>query len=376
MMQTLEYVDTNHPLYQYFNTLGMPNSKTEQYKKFPIKAILAKEYTLQELNTFHIIQGSKLSITNGLITEVPQNVNITFEEKFNPDLEHYDALYFMSHIFTSKVISIEVLEDSSFEIEHIFNKSQTLLPYRISITITKNKKVKVFESFHMNESTDSLFLYGVDANILANSTLTWIRKENREDGEANVIGSHKYNVSKQAALELKTFDFGSASSLHLYKIDLDNYAWIDALHLLLADKDARRGNVIQINHNSEYAKSVQEARSILKDTATGIFDSKIFVAHNAKYANAAQNSKAILLDENAHMYAKPQLEIYTDELEASHGSSIGTLDEDALFYLCSRGISLGDARKMLVLAFANTLVDTIDNEKYKTKIRTDFESVM
>ena len=73
------------------------------------------------------------------------------------------------------------------------------------------------------------------------------------------------------------------------------------------------------------------------------------------------------------MYTKPQLEIYTDELEASHGSSIGELDEEVLFYICSRGIALEEAKKMLVLAFASILIDTLDNAKYEEIIHMDFE---
>jgi len=73
------------------------------------------------------------------------------------------------------------------------------------------------------------------------------------------------------------------------------------------------------------------------------------------------------------MYAKPQLEIYTDELEASHGSTIGQLEEDRLFYLASRGIREEEARKMLILAFADTLINSVTNTKAVEKIHQDFE---
>ncbi len=372
----LDYFDNNHPNYNKINQFGMPNTKTEQYKNFPIKSILEREYIFKRLEYTQMKVGEKLIIDNGSITEYPAGINIRFEKTFGLDEEHYDVLYFSSHALAKVTAYIEIFEDIEFEIKHIFSQKETLLAYRIAIKVMPNIKVKVYETFHTSESQESLFLYGVDVDIKNDSTMLWIRNENRKENEAAVIGTHKYAVQKQGVLELKTFDYGDANSLHLYKIDLAEYAWVDAAHLLLASNKARRGNVVQINHKKPYSKSVQEARSILKDSATGIFDAKIYVGPNAPYSNASQNAKAILLDESTHMYAKPQLEIYIDELEASHGSSIGSLDEEALFYLCSRGIRLQEARKMLVLSFANRLIDTVEDKKYAEEIRKNFEDLM
>ena len=372
----LDYFDANHPLYKKIEDFGMPHTKTEQYRNFPIKEILSREYIFEKLRYKPMKEGSRLLIENGVVMMYPKGVKVSFDKNYELDEEHFDVLYFTSHTLAQRVIHIEVSEDTKFEIEHIFNKYETLLSYRIAMVVVENVRVEVFESFSMQESKNSFFLYGIDVKIGADATILWIRDENRTNNEADLVGVHKYDVAKQGALELKTFDYGSANSLHLYKIDLQDYAWLDASHLLLASSNAQRGNVIEVNHNKPYAKSVQEARTILKDNATGIFDAKICVKPEAPYSNAAQNSKAILLDENAHMYAKPQLEIYIDELEASHGSSIGALDEEALFYLCSRGIQKNDARSMLVLAFANTLINTVKNETYAQKIHETFEFLL
>ncbi|MDB2562352.1 SufD family Fe-S cluster assembly protein [Sulfurimonas sp.] len=373
---SLNDFNTNHPLYKKLETYGLPHSKTEQYRNFPIKPILADEYTFKKVQFDQMKEGKKLLIENGAVVEYPKGVKVLLDRTFEADQEHFDTLYFASHMLSQAVIYLEVTQDLKFEIQHIFNDKTTLLSYRIVINVKENIQVEVFESFQMQGSQNSFFLYGIDSFIEQDATMLWIRYENRKKSEAKLVGTHKYAVAKQGAIELKTFDYGSASSLHLYKIDLEDYAWLDASHLLLATKDSRRGNVIQANHNKPYAKSVQEARSILKDTATGIFDAKICVTDKAPYSNASQNSKAILLDENAHMYAKPQLEIYIDELEASHGSTIGTLDEDALFYLSSRGIKQEDAQRMLVLAFANSLIHTIKDQTYSKKIHEAFEFLL
>jgi Fe-S cluster assembly protein SufD len=373
---TLELAQTAHPLYERIKELGIPGNKTEHYRNFAIKPILSKEYNIKIPATGQAHKGAKLIIENGVVTEYPDGVLLSYSDDFHADIMHYDALYFMSHILCPNVINIQISQDIAFEIEHHFTDKNTLIPYRIAMQTKENTQVKVFESFQTKESQESLLLYGIDTYIAKNSTLTWIRNQNRYLDETVVIGSHHYHVAEQSSLNLHTFDFGSGNALHIYKIDLDDYAATNAAHLLLATKEARSGNVVYINHNKPHSKSVQESRTILKDGATGIFDGKILIGHDAQYSKAQQNSKAILLSEHAHMYTKPQLEIYTDELEASHGSTIGELDEQALFYICSRGIQLQEARKMLVLAFASILIDILESAQYEEKIRVDFELAM
>jgi len=196
-----------------------------------------------------------------------------------------------------------------------------------------------------------------------------------QDDRYSMIASHKVNVAKQANALLKSFDVGSDHALQLIKIDLDARAHVEAGHLLYLNGESKRGTVSQIIHKGEYSTSKQEAKNILDGHTRGIFDALIRVEHSAKYTKAVQNSKAILLDEKAYMVAKPQLEIYIDELEASHGATTGQLDRKQLFYLQSRGISSVEARKMLVIAFANTLIETIKDSRHQERIKEAFESV-
>ncbi|MDD2358185.1 MAG: SufD family Fe-S cluster assembly protein [Thiovulaceae bacterium] len=370
---TLEIANEEHPLYERVKALGIPANKTEHYRHFAIKPLLSKEYDITIPTVGTPIQGTKLIIENGVVKEYPNGVTLSFIDDFQADSTHYDALYFMSHVLCQNVINIQTKNDITFEIEHHFSDKNRFIPYRIAIQIEANTQVEVFESFHTKGSQESLLLYGVDVYIASESRLNWIRNQNRYLDEAAIVGSHHYHAAEQSSLDLHTFDLGSGNALHIYKIDLDSYASTNASHLLLATQEAHSGNVVYINHNQPHSKSIQESRTILKDGATGIFDGKILINHDAKYSKAKQNSKAILLSKNAHMYTKPQLEIYTDELEASHGSSIGELDEEVLFYICSRGIELEEAKKMLVLAFASILIDTLDNAKYEEIIRMDFE---
>jgi len=365
--------EANTQLHERFMALGLPGNKTEQYRHFAIKPLLSREYELKSIPEHTPEIGTRLVIENGSVTEIPACCSVTYVSPFAADTEHYDALYFLSHLLAPTVICIEVADDAVFDVHHIVSEAQTLLPYRLCFSVLDGKRVEIFETFETKGSENSLLLYGIDAEIRPHATLRWIRDEDGSASETSVVGTHRFDVRENGALELKTFDFGSVQALHLYKIDLGEYGWCDADHLLLATEDARRGNVVHINHNRPYAKCVQDARTILKNRATGIFDGLVRVGESARYASAHQNSKAVLLDKNAYMYAKPQLEIYTDELEASHGATIGELDEQALFYLRSRGIAESEAKKMLVLAFADVLIDSVGDGELAERIHTDFE---
>ncbi|WP_345987209.1 SufD family Fe-S cluster assembly protein [Sulfurimonas sp. HSL1-2] len=362
------------PLFERLSSLGLPGNKTEQYRHFAIKPLLARDYTLKTAAVHTPKTGERLVIENGVVTEIPAGCSVSYRSPFTADPDHYDALYFLSHLLAPAVIALEISEDAGFELRHIVSDARALLPYRLSVTVTPGKHAELFETFEGEASAESLVLYGIDAEIGDGAVLLWIRDESGTAEETALIGTHRFHVGANGSLELKTFDFGTAQALHLYKIDLESHARCDAGHLLMASGTARRGNVVHINHNAPHATCVQEARSVLRGAATGIFDGLIRVDAKARYADARQNTKAVLLSPQAYMYAKPQLEIYTDELEASHGATIGQLDEDALFYLRSRGIAEEEARRMLVLAFAEALIDSVGDSAYAERIRADFQS--
>ena len=112
-----------------------------------------------------------------------------------------------------------------------------------------------------------------------------------------------------------------------------------------------------INHLAKNTKSYQLVKSVLNENSKGIFQGKIFVDQKAQKTNGYQLSKALLLNENAEFDAKPELEIYADDVKCSHGSTSGYLDENSIFYLMSRGLNQQEAKKLLINGF---LIDAIE----------------
>ena len=113
---------------------------------------------------------------------------------------------------------------------------------------------------------------------------------------------------------------------------------------------------LNVRHLTENSESHQRVRGALDGSAQGIFDGMIYVAHGAQKTDARQDSRYILLSDSARSHSVPRLEIYADDVQCAHGSTTGKVDEEALFYLRSRGIGYEAARKMLILSFLHEAV--------------------
>ncbi|KYJ87295.1 SufD family Fe-S cluster assembly protein [Sulfurovum riftiae] len=367
-------VDARKPQLARLHALGLPTKKSEAYRYFDIDTLLAQEYTLLDYVPKSIQESDRVEIVDGTVISAPKGMRIFYEECKLIDMEHFDPLYYLGHLLAPHVIKIEIDGDAHVEIVHRFTKSNALINYRIALENQSNRHAIVYESFENEAISNSLVLYGYDMHIAPDSTLRVLKTQTFDAEHYAIVASHSIHVERQANAILKSFDFGGGLGLQLIKVVLEERAHTEMGHLLYLNSDSRRGTVSQIIHRGQHSTSSQEAKNILDGHSRGIFDALIKVEHSAKYTKAHQNSKAILLDEKAYMVAKPQLEIYIDELEASHGSTTGQLDKKQLFYLQSRGISAVEARKMLVIAFANTLIEKVKDIRQQERIKDEFEN--
>ena len=111
----------------------------------------------------------------------------------------------------------------------------------------------------------------------------------------------------------------------------------------------------------------------MNDKSKGIYQGKIFVNEIAQKTDGYQLSKALLLDENTEFNGKPELEIYADDVKCSHGSTSGNLDENAIFYLMSRGLDFKQAKKLLIEGFINDVIEKITNTEIQTYIKGEMK---
>jgi Fe-S cluster assembly protein SufD len=129
-------------------------------------------------------------------------------------------------------------------------------------------------------------------------------------------------------------------------------------------------DTVFITHDAVNCESRQVFKKVLRNGATGVFQGKILVKAGAQKTDGYQISQSLLLDEDSQFLAKPELEIYADDVACSHGSTSGAIDEDALFYLRSRGVPQAEATDMLTLSFLAEAVEEIEAETLRDEINT------
>jgi Fe-S cluster assembly protein SufD len=141
--------------------------------------------------------------------------------------------------------------------------------------------------------------------------------------------------------------------------------------LYLADGDRLVDNHTTIDHAEPHCPSHEVYKGIIGGKARAVFNGKIIVRPDAQKTDAKQTNRALLLSDGATINTKPQLEIFADDVKCTHGAAIGQLDEDALFYLRARGLTLQDARDMLIHAFAGEILDRVRIEPLRAALETE-----
>lgn len=132
-------------------------------------------------------------------------------------------------------------------------------------------------------------------------------------------------------------------------------------------------DTVFVTHDAVDCESRQVFKKVLRNGAVGVFQGKILVKPDAQKTDGYQISQALLLDDDSTFQAKPELEIYADDVKCSHGSTTGAIDEDALFYLCSRGVPRKEATDLLVLSFLAEAIDEIEDETLREDILSRLE---
>jgi len=141
---------------------------------------------------------------------------------------------------------------------------------------------------------------------------------------------------------------------------------LNGLYYLQADQHI--DNHTTVDHKKPHCTSSELYKGILDGSATGVFNGKVFVREDAQKIEAFQQNNNVILSESASMNAKPELEIYADDVKCSHGSTTGQFDDEAIFYLRTRGVGEDNAKKLMISAFAEDVLKNITTEAIRTHI--------
>lgn len=181
--------------------------------------------------------------------------------------------------------------------------------------------------------------------------------------------NYEIDLQKDAKLAIHLFELGSGNTINKLKTVLNKYG--ESIFINSLVKSTRNTTVLNdfhITHMHPNTYSDLQVSHLLDDKAKAEFTAKTIIENDALYSKAFQNSKTILLSDDAIIKASPHLEIFVDELEASHGAVTGGLDEQSLYYLRSRGLNELEAKNILIDAFCFKVLDNIEDESLKSWI--------
>ena len=254
------------------------------------------------------------------------------------------------------------------------NDSKTLIQPRNLVVAEENSQANIISEYIGITETEYFTNIQTEINVAENANVTFYKIQNESNSA--------YHIDKTEIIQKDSSIFNHFSLSFGAKIarnDINNQ--LDGEHieshlygLYLGNNDQHIDHHTFIDHAKPNCESNELYKGILDDRARGVFSGKIFVNQIAQKTNAFQSNKSVLLSDEASVDAKPQLEIYADDVKCSHGATVGKLDDQAFFYIRSRGVSEESARSMLIRAFVDDIVSEIKIEQLKEKINhTIFE---
>lgn len=185
-------------------------------------------------------------------------------------------------------------------------------------------------------------------------------KLQHESSSAFHVAQQFINQSEKSKFFCHTYSIGSRLARENLTVDLEAVdATCNLQGLYLTRKSQHSDQHIRINHLTENTTSCAVYKGLVAEKSHAVFNGKILVTENARRTNACLRNQNLLLDPHATINTKPELEIYTDDVQCSHSATIGELDDEMLFYLRARGLDRANAEKMLTLAFAKQVIASV-----------------
>lgn len=372
--------------------LDFPTRKTEDWKYTrtnkiasgnwtlnPIESIDISKYKIDGLDchTLVLINGEAQSELSDILEQSGVEVS-SIREASNIDDKGFNSLTNEEAIFTP--LNTAYAKDGAFvhiqknvQMEkplHIINISQgenTGSQSRNLIVCEALSECSVIESYYSDDK-NSFSNVVSEIFVKEGAKMTYDKIQFRSLNHFQVASDFIYQ-EQNSTFSINTITLNGGWVRNGLNIIVDGQNCSTNLNGLYLLKDNQHvDNHTLVDHKKPYCTSSELYKGIADDTATGVFNGKVFVRPNAQKIEAFQQNNNIVMSDNASINAKPELEIYADDVKCSHGSTTGQFDEEAVFYLRARGVSEANARKLLVSAFSNEVIEEIESEELKTKI--------
>ena len=380
----------------------IPNKKIETWKFTDLKKVFEKNNFKPFVNT-----ATKLNENNEINSNISKNIF------FNPENNFVVLDNGCLKKINIKSDNLEIKSLDTKDADKIFNKKNfnrkdSLLDIN-SVFLNDNLVIKVKKNTKLTKPI-SIFYYNSEKNNLINDRINIILEENAEAEIDEIFFSNKKDepvywnnihnyicLKKNSKLEHYKIQLESSNSIHSSSsyVDCDNSSIYNNYIFSVGGSMSRVEVISSINstnisfnikglylaktkqhhdittlmqHKFPESNSNQHIKGILQKESSGVFQGKVVVSQDAQKTDAFQFNQNLLLSENAEANAKPELEIYADDVKCSHGATTGELDEEMVFYLRSRGLNKEEAKKILIEGFVNELFYDVKNEELKKKL--------
>tara|TARA_Y100000992_G_scaffold169437_1_gene113848 strand:+ start:301 stop:1548 length:1248 start_codon:yes stop_codon:yes gene_type:complete len=372
---------------------GFPSRKLENWKFLDLNQIIKKDLgELSFYNDYSVankvdssifingLEHNKIIFINGRIEKIDFNyenedrIEILDDVKVNDKFDNKNSLIDLNNAFRNKYYKILVKKDYSTKkplvIYHITNEKMKFknINLRLDFELEQNSSLKLIDFF--SDFTNKNFM-----NIIYNFDLKKdsILKNYKIDRSFNENLKYSFNNIDQEKNSIsETFIFSAGSNYFKNEINCNlkgeySSAFVNGIFSLKENQQHEIRSTI--NHLVENTKSYQLIKSVLGKNSKAAYQGKIYVDAKAQKTDGYQLSKAILLDETSEFNAKPELEIYADDVKCSHGSASGSLNENSIFYLMSRGLNYKQSKDLLINGFMLDVVEKITDSEIKNLIK-------
>lgn len=383
---------------QAFQNIPFPGNKSEDYKYTNLEKLFEKDlkhvfkpkkidFELQDIFTCDIpeLDTHVVLVLNGFYYSADHELLEKFENgvifgslqeatKKYPELieKHFDkyahsdkeALTALNTAFALDGVFLYVPKnqklDKPLQIIHLLlSDVDQMVQHRNLFILEDNSEAEVLICDHTLSTQNFLTNSVTEMYAGPNAQLDLARVQNEHNGSVQMTNSFAHQ-EKNSRVNTNYITLHGGLVRNNVQVNMnDEGCENNSTGLLLADKDQHVDNFVYINHRKPNCVSNQLYKGILDDNAIGVFTGRIHVWPDAQKTQAYQKNNNILLSDDAKMKSKPQLEIYADDVKCSHGSTMGQLDDEALFYLRSRGIPESESRHLLLYAFAHEVISKI-----------------
>ncbi|KAA1247272.1 Fe-S cluster assembly protein SufD [Aquimarina sp. RZ0] len=387
-----------------FEEKGFPTKKEEAWKYTSLNTVLkhdysifpkeenalefkdVKKYFLYDLDTYKIVfidgkYSSHLSETTHDKIDVCLMSSALAQDKYKPIIDNYfnkiapeDGITSLNTAFSNEGAYIYIpknkLADKPIQIIHLSTGSESaqLLQPRNLIVVEENSHVQIIER-HQNLTDNAVLTNSVTEIFVDKRAIVDYYKIQNDHENASLIDNTFIEQHAQSVASVHTFAFGgniTRNNLNFYQKGEGIDSILNGVTILEGKQHVDHNTLV--HHTEPNCESHQDYKGIFDEKSTGVFNGKIIVNKKAQKTNAFQSNNNILLSDKASINSKPQLEIFADDVKCSHGCTIGQLDEQALFYMRSRGIGEKEARALLMYAFANNVLESVKIPQLKNRI--------